>query len=78
MIAGNDEQRTAERTQERRGAVVLLGPASVREVAARDDECRVDALDQAFEGALDGRHFVRPDMDVRDVENPGGHGRRRL
>src|SRR4051794_16920950 len=45
VVAGDTEQRSPEATQQLRGRVVLLRLSAVREVAAGDDELRLEALD---------------------------------
>ena len=81
MVAGNGEERTPEIAQEGGRAVVLNAAAAVREVAARDDQLRVEPLDQGGEARLDPRLFLRADVEVREVEETcpgGGHSRGRL
>jgi hypothetical protein len=81
VVAGNGEERASEVPEERRRAVVLSAPAAVREVAARDDELRVEPLDQGREARLDPRLFARADVEVREVEKTcpgGGQSRGRL
>lgn len=55
VISGDHEQRRPEPLQKSCRAVVLAGPPSVREVAAGDDQIRLDTLDQGAQRALDLR-----------------------
>jgi hypothetical protein len=60
---------------------VLHPPTSVRQVSARDDELRVDSLDQVGQAGLDSRFFMRADMEIREVKESRpsrGHSRSRL
>src|SRR5256885_2223863 len=78
VVARNHEQRPLEALQECRCAVVLLGPASVRQVAARDDQLGVGALDQSGESPLYIRLLDGADVQVRQVKEPRWHRRSRL
>jgi hypothetical protein len=64
VVARNREERPFETVQERCRSVVLLGAAAVGEIAARDDQMGVDALDQRLERALDVRRLGGADMQV--------------
>lgn len=65
VVARDDEQRPFEPLQKRRGAIVLARPCAVRQVAARDDQFGVDALDQGAQRALDLGLLEGADMQVR-------------
>jgi hypothetical protein len=69
--------RRPEPREERVRAFVLGARAAVRQVAARDQEVGPDALEQRGERMLDIRVLSSPGMEVRDVHDPGGHGRER-
>ena len=78
---GHDEKRRAEAAEEARRVVVLARAAEVREVAGRDHELRLDALDERAERRAGGEIVARPpraDVEVRHVEDAGVHRRRRL
>ena len=78
MITGDDHQRSPEPLQERGRAVVLIGPSTVSEIPAHDDQFGVDALDQGAQRMLDVRLLDGADMQVREVEEPCWHRRSRL
>ena len=78
MVAWNDYKRPSETLEERGGAVVLLGSAAVGQIAACDDQRGVDAVYQSAQRGLDPRLLDGADMEVRQVEEPCGHRRRRL
>jgi hypothetical protein len=50
----------------------------VCQIAARDDQFGLDTLDQSAQRALDLRLLDGADMQVREVEEPCWHRRRRL
>ena len=78
VVARNHEQRAGESLQEGRCALVLLGRSAVRQIAARDDQTGVDALDQGVERTLDFRRLDGADMQVGKVKEPRWHRRSRL
>jgi hypothetical protein len=81
VVAGDREHRAVDAAQECGGSLVLLRPAAVREVAARDDELRVDAVDQRRQARLDPRLLVASNVQIREVEEScpkPGHSRGRL
>jgi hypothetical protein len=81
VVSWDREHRAAETAQELRGTVVLLRKAAVREVAARDHELRIDAVDERLQAGLEPWFFVGSDMEIREVKNPcrlPSHSRGRL
>jgi hypothetical protein len=72
VVSRYDNERWPERAQEARRRLVLLAPAAVGEVARRQDEGRVDAVDQLRDRSLElglMECLPRSDMQVRDVED---------
>jgi hypothetical protein len=57
---------------------VLLAPAAVRQIPAYDDQFRVNALDQTAQRGFDPWLLYGADVQVRQVEEPCWHRRRRL
>jgi hypothetical protein len=81
MVPRHDEERTVEAAEEARGGLVLSGAAEVGEVAGRDHELGLDALDERHDGGSGGEIVLRPpraDVEVRHVEDACMHRRRRL
>jgi hypothetical protein len=78
VVARDDEQRPFEALQKRRRAIVLARPGAVGQVSAGDDQFGLDALDQGGQRALDLGLLDGADMQVREVEEPCWHRRRRL
>jgi hypothetical protein len=75
VVAGDHQERQPEPAQELRRGVVLAAQAAMRQVAARDDERRLDLLDQPRE-RLDGLGGDVPaEVEVGDVEDPRRHER---
>jgi hypothetical protein len=64
VVARDDEQRASQVAEEAGRALVLVTPAPVREVAARDHELRIDELDQRHKRTVDRRLFARSDVQV--------------
>ena len=78
MVARDGDHRPAEPAQERCRPLVLLAPASVGEIAARDHEVRCESLHEGAEGRFDLAVLALAHVEVRDVENPGCHRRASL
>ncbi len=78
VVTRNREHLRAETLQEGGSPLVLVCPASVGQVAARDYQLRLRRLDQFGEGRSDLGRLALADVEVGDVENPGGHRRPRL
>ena len=81
MVPGHCHDGPGEAAQEGCRPVVLLGAASVCQVAARDDQLRVDPLDQPLEPGFQTRVVMASEMQVGKVQNSyplAGHGRGRL
>ena len=78
MVPGDREHRRAERAQERGGPLVLVAPAAVRQVAARDHQLRVVPLQEGLHRALEVGILVGAEVEVGDVENACHVGRSRL
>jgi hypothetical protein len=57
---------------------VLIGPASVRQVACSHDETRLDAVDERPQSALGMGLLPCSDVDVGDVDQASWHSRGRL
>jgi hypothetical protein len=74
VIPGNGEDWSAEALEEVGGAGVLLGSSPMGQVAAGDDQFRVNAVDQRGKAWLDPRLLVRADVEVGEVKEsrPGG------
>ena len=73
MVARDGDDGRAEPAQQRGGPLVLLAPAAVGQVAARDDEVGLQPLDERAERTRDVGALVAADVQVRDVENPCCH-----
>jgi hypothetical protein len=67
VVARNRQNRPIEALEEVGGAVVLLGTPPVGQVAARDDQLGIDALDEAREARLKPRLFAAADVKIREV-----------
>jgi hypothetical protein len=78
VVPRDGEQRQVEPAQESRSPLVLVAPAAVREVAARDDQLGAGPLDQPGERALDVRVLARPGVQVGQVQDARRHRARRL
>ena len=78
VVARDDEERPPEPLEKRCRAVVLFRPCAVGQIPARNDQLGVDALDQRTERPFYLRLLDRADVQVREVEEPCRHRRRRL
>ena len=78
VVTGNDEQGPPERAQKARGILVLATLRTMREVSARDDQLGPHMLDEGFQAEVDSCVVTSSEMQVGNVENPGGHDRGRL
>ena len=78
VVARHDEQRSFEPLEKGCRAVVLGRARAVCQIPARNDQFGADALDQSAQRALDLRLLDGADMQVREVEEPCWHRRRRL
>jgi hypothetical protein len=78
VIAWDDEQWALEPAQKGRRSLVLVPAPAMRQIAAGDDQFRLDALDQRAESALDFWLLDGADMQVREVKEPRWHRRSRL
>ena len=76
MVAGDHEQRPAEPPQQGRGALVLLPPAAVCQVARDRDQFRLNPLHKRLEALLDDRLLDASRVQIGDVEE--AHGQRRI
>jgi len=77
VIPGDGDDGPGEASQEGCRPVVLLGATPVCEVAARDDQFRVDTLDQPLEPGFQTRVVMASEMEVGKVQNSyplAGHG----
>ena len=70
MVSRNGEDGSAQASEEGRGAVVLLRPTPVREVAARDDQLGIDPVDEVGETRFQPRFLVGSDVQVREMKEP--------
>jgi hypothetical protein len=78
VIPRNGEDRTAQALEELGRAVVLVRVAPVRQVAARDDQLRIDPVDQVGETRLDSRLLAAAHVEIGEVkESCPGRGQRR-
>ena len=59
-------------------AIVLGGLPPVRQIAGRNDQLRLQALQQVGERMLDDGAVAGPDMQIRKVEDARNHRRSRL
>jgi hypothetical protein len=57
---------------------MLVAPAPVRQVAARDHELGVDAVGEAAQRVEEQVVVPRPEVEVRDVQEARRHRRSRL
>jgi hypothetical protein len=71
-------ERQAEAAQEVGRAGVLVRATAVREVAARDDQLRLELLHEGGEAGLDPERLGAAHVQVGDVEEAAGHRRWRL
>jgi hypothetical protein len=78
VVARDHEEWPSEGAEKRGGALVLMSPAAVREIAGDDDQFGADALDQRLETALDVRFFRASRVEIREVEEAHGQRRSRL
>ncbi len=78
MVPRHREHRRPERAKELGGALELFAAAAMREITRRDDELRLDPLDEPRETRLDFRLLVRADVEIGNVEEACGHSRTRL
>jgi hypothetical protein len=81
VVPWDREHGAAEAAEEGRCALVLLAPAAVRQVAARDDQLRVDVLDQVSQPRFQLALGVAANVQIGQVKEscPGpGHSRGRL
>jgi hypothetical protein len=77
VVARDDQQRRAEPAQQLRRGVVLLGLAAMREVAARNHQFRLEAVDDGVERPLRSG-FPCTYVQVRYVKDACKHRRTRL
>ena len=59
-------------------AVVLPGPAAMRQVARRDDELRLQLRHERRQRRLHLRILLLPHVEVGNVDDARGHDRWRL
>ena len=78
VIPRNRHHRRAEPTEEGGRAIVLGGLPPVRQIAGRNDQLRLQALQQVGERMLDDGAVAGPDMQIRKVEDARNHRRSRL
>ena len=78
VVPRHRQHRRAERDEEAVGAVVLLRPAAMREVAGGDDELRPQPRDERRERRLDLRILLLPHVEIRYMDEGRGHDRWRL
>jgi hypothetical protein len=77
VVARDDQQRRAQPAQKLCRGVVLLGFAAMREVAARDHQLRLEAVDDGVERPFRSG-FPCTYVQVRHVEDACKHRRTRL
>jgi hypothetical protein len=67
VIARNRQHGPVEAVEEPRGAGELVFASPVAQIATRDDQFRLEALNQSRRPMLDGIVVTRSVMEVRDV-----------
>jgi hypothetical protein len=78
VVSRHCEHRRPKRAKEFGGALELLAPAAMREISRRDDELRLDLLDERRDARLDVPLLVRAHVEVGNVEEACCHSRTRL
>ena len=78
VVSRHREHGRPEPTEESRGLLELRPSPAMREIARRDDELRLDPLDEAREGRRCLEVLVRADVEVGNVEKTCRHDRTRL
>jgi hypothetical protein len=73
VVPRNRQHGASEPLQERRRALVLVAPAAVGEIAARDDQLHVDAVDQRCQSALHFGGLKGSRMEIRNMEESCRH-----
>jgi hypothetical protein len=68
VVARNGNKIAPEAPQERSRALVLIATPAVGQIAACNDQLRVDALDQAHQGPLDRCILARAGVEIGNVE----------
>ena len=77
-LPGTASTGAGRRRSKRRDTLVLIAPPAVREVARRDHEIGLNAVDERVQGALDKGLLAGSDVDVGDVDQARRHSRGRL
>jgi hypothetical protein len=70
VVARHGEDGSIEAAEEGGGPIVLLGSAAVGQVAACDDQLRVDPVDERLQAGFKTGLLMCSDMEVREVKNP--------
>jgi len=78
VVARNGEHRWTEGDEEPVRALELCAPAPVAEIAGRDDELGLHALDERGHGRLDVRVLASAGVEIGNVEDACAHERMRL
>jgi hypothetical protein len=78
VIPGDREHRSAQRTQEMGGPLVLLAAPPVGQVARRDDQLGRHPFDEGGQGVLDRRILRCTRVQVGYMEEAPRHDRMRL
>jgi hypothetical protein len=78
VVSRNREHRRAERAEQGRRPLELLGAASMSEIARRDDELRLRSLHEPCERPLDVRLPLCICVEIGNMNEPRVHDRTRL
>jgi hypothetical protein len=75
VVARDGDDGRTKTAQQRGRAFVLVSASAMSQIAARNDQGRLETTDEGGQGCLDVGALARADMQVGDVENARWHGR---
>jgi hypothetical protein len=78
VVSRHGEHGRLEGAQDTGGALVLVAPAAIREVARRDDQLGTHPADESRERVGDVRILTCTDMEIGHMEEACRHDRMRL
>src|SRR5262249_35132412 len=78
VVSGDREERNIEPPEEGLGIDELVSPTAVRDVAADDEELRLELGRELAQGRERSRRLVSAQMEVGDMDDARCHGRMRL